>query len=345
MSFFLANRKIGVNCPPLVIAEIGINHNGSLEVAIQMAKAAIDAGVEVIKHQTHLPEFEMTAEAKSVVPANDKRSIYEIIDACSLDFEEESKLKDYIENEGAIFISTPFSFEAVDHLERMDVPGYKIGSGECNNYPLVEYVASKGKPIIMSTGMNNIEMISRSVEIMRLAGVPFALLHCTSVYPTPHKLVRLGALQQLKVAFPDAVVGLSDHTLDNYSCLGAVALGADILERHFTDDKDRTGPDIEVSMDPNDLIDLIKGSKAIAQARGGDKEVLSEEAATIKFAYGSLVAREQIMKGQRFTRQNLTVRRPGSGDFGPNMFERVLGRTASVDIQKSVQIKRTHLSD
>ena len=150
-----------------------------------------------------------------------------------LDEADELALKEYVESKGAIFISTPFSRAAADRLQKFDVPAYKIGSGECNNYPLIEHVASFGKPIILSTGMNGIESISIAVDIFRRNKIPYALLHCTNVYPTPPELVRLGAIIELQNAFPDAVVGLSDHTLSNYACLGAVATGASILERHF----------------------------------------------------------------------------------------------------------------
>jgi len=178
-------------------------------------------------------------------------------------------------------MSTPFSFEALDFLESLNVPAYKIGSGECNNYPLVSAVASKGKPVIMSTGMNSIESIRPSVEIFRKAGIPFALMHCTNLYPTPEKLIRLNAINELRENFPDAVLGLSDHSLTNYPCLASVALGASILERHFTDTKDRPGPDIICSMTPSELSELIKGSRIIHEATKGSKFPVSEEDVTI----------------------------------------------------------------
>ena len=233
--FQIAGRWIGDNHPPVVIVEIGINHEGSLPLAISMVDAAIDAGAEIIKHQTHIIEDEMSDEAKSVIPGNTDVSIYEIMERCALSEEDERCLMDHVQKRGAIFISTPFSRAAVDRLVKFDIPAFKIGSGECNNYPLVKYIAGFGKPVIISTGMNSIESVRPSVEILRLANVPFALLHCTNVYPTPPELVRLGAMSRLKDAFLDAVIGLSDHTTSNYPCLGAVALGASILERHFTD--------------------------------------------------------------------------------------------------------------
>jgi N-acetylneuraminate synthase len=227
VEFNIAGRTIGDDHPPLVIAEIGINHEGSLEVAIAMADAAIDAGAEIIKHQTHVIEDEMSEEARKVIPGNASVSSYEIMERCALSEDEEYKLMKHIQSRGSIFISTPFSRAAADRLIRFDVPAYKIGSGECNNYPLVRHIAKAGKPVILSTGMNTIESIRPSVDIFRSAKVPFALLHCTNIYPTPYNLVRLGAIDLLKKAFPDAVVGLSDHTLTNHVCLGAVALGGE----------------------------------------------------------------------------------------------------------------------
>lgn len=193
-SFKIENRNIGIDYPPLVIAEIGINHNGSLDIAKKMVDAAIAAGIEVIKHQTHVIDDEMSPEAKKVIPGNSSKSIYHIMKECSLNEEDETELKAYVEKKGRIFISTPFSRAAAERLERMDVQAYKIGSGECNNYPLIEHISSYGKPIILSTGMNDIEDIRVAVEIFRKCNVPFALLHTTNIYPTPNHLVRLGAM-------------------------------------------------------------------------------------------------------------------------------------------------------
>ena len=173
----IAGRKIGYDFKPLVIAEIGINHEGSLKTAFQMVDAALLAGAEVVKHQTHVVEDEMCKKAKEVIPGNADVSIYEIMERCALNEEEEIQLKNYVESKGMIFISTPFSRAAADRLEKMDVSGYKIGSGECNNYPLLEHIASFGKPIILSTGMNSIESIEKAVEIFRKNNVEFALLH------------------------------------------------------------------------------------------------------------------------------------------------------------------------
>lgn len=342
--FKIGNRLVGDNHPPVVIAEIGINHEGSLEVAIEMVDAAIGAGAEIIKHQTHIVEDEMSDEAKSVIPGNADVSIYEIMDRCALSEADERVLMRYVQQRGAIFISTPFSRAAANRLAEFDIPAFKIGSGECNNYPLIKHVARFGKPVILSTGMNTIESVRPSVEILRKANVPFALLHCTNVYPTPPSLVRLGAISQLKAAFPDAVVGLSDHTTTNYPCLGAVALGASILERHFTDRMGRPGPDIVCSMNPAALNELIEGSKIIFEAGGGEKGPVEAEAPTIAFAFASVVAIRDIAPGQQLTEENIWVKRPGGGDFGVLDYDRLLGQVAKAAIGKGFQLKKSDVN-
>lgn len=339
-NFKIGSRWIGDDHPPVVIAEIGINHEGSLDLAIVMADAAIDAGAEIVKHQTHVIEDEMSDEAKAVIPGNAEVSIYEIMERCALDEDSERQLMQHVHSRGAIFISTPFSRAAAERLRRFDVPAVKIGSGECNNYPLVKHVAKMGKPVIVSTGMNTIQTVRPTVEILRNAGVPFALLHCTNIYPTPPRLVRLGAMVRLREAFPDAVVGLSDHTVSNDTCLGSVALGASILERHFTDRMDRPGPDVVCSMDPAALTALINGSRTIFEARGGEKEPVAEEAPTIAFAFASVVCIRDISPGEVLTEENIWVKRPGGGDFGVLDYDRLIGKRARLPVVRGRQIRR-----
>lgn len=335
----IQNRKIGTNHPPLVIAEIGINHEGSLQTAFEMVDAACAAGAEVIKHQTHVIDDEMSQEAKKVIPGNADVSIYEIMKRCALNEEDETKLKEYVESKGIIFISTPFSRAAADRLEKMGVNAYKIGSGECNNYPLIEHICQFGKPMIISTGMNDIASIKKTVAIVEKYRIPYALLHTTNLYPTPAHLVRLGAMQELQKEFPDAVIGLSDHTTSNLACLGAVALGASILERHFTDSMQRTGPDILNSMDPQNLKKLIDEAKELHTMLGGKKEPLKEEQVTIDFAFATVVSIKAIQKGELFTKENIWVKRPGTGEIQAEFFENILGTKACHDIENDVHLK------
>lgn len=340
----IENRDIGLNFPPLVVAEIGINHEGSLETAILMADAAINSGAEIIKHQTHIPHAEMSDEARYIIPGNTDVSIFEVIERCALDLDEEVKLAAHVRAQGKIYMSTPFSFEAVDFLESINVPAYKIGSGECNNYPLVDYIASKEKPVILSTGMNSISTIRPSVEIFRKYGNDFALLHCTNLYPTPTSLLRLNAIKEIGEAFPDAVLGLSDHSISNYPCIASVALGASILERHFTDSKDRPGPDIVCSMDPAELKELILASRTVYEASQGSKFPVAEEDVTIAFAFASVVSTKDLSPGDIIDRNAITLKRPHGGELGPMDFTDLIGKQVLAPIKQNTQIKRNQIA-
>lgn len=335
----IGNRKIGEEYKPLVIVEIGINHEGSLEVAKQMVDAAHSAGAEVIKHQTHVVEDEMSKEAKKVIPGNTDVSIYDVMARCALNEEDEITLKQYVESKGMIYLSTPFSRAAANRLEKMGVLAYKIGSGECNNYPLIEHIASFRKPMIVSTGMNDIESVKKTVDILEKYNVPYSLLHCTNLYPTPAHLVRLGGMQELQETFPNAVIGLSDHTVNNNACLAASALGASILERHFTDSKDRPGPDILCSMDPKELKELIEGSTEISQMRGGKKEAAKEEQVTIDFAFATVVAIKDIKAGEILTKENIWAKRPGTGEIKAEHFNSLLGKRVKNHIGDDEHLK------
>lgn len=328
----IKNRKIGNDCPPLIIAEIGINHEGSLDIAKEMVDAAFKAGAEIVKHQTHVVEDEMTGAAKKVIPGNTTDSIYDVMKRCALNERDEIMLKKYVESKGMIYLSTPFSRAAADRLNKMDVDAYKIGSGEMNNYPLLRYIASFGKPMIVSTGMNDIESVKKAVKILEEENVNFALLHTTNLYPTPARLVRLGAMQELMDTFPNIPIGLSDHTVNNNACLAATAQGACILERHFTDKKSRKGPDIVCSMTPEELSNLIKDTKEIHEMLGGRKVPAKEEKVTSDFAFATVVSIESIKKGETFTKKNLWVKRPGTGEISAEFFSEIIGKKAAKDI-------------
>ena len=308
-----------------------------------MVDTAIDAGIEIIKHQTHIIEDEMSPEANKDKVAYLGKTIYELMDGCALNESEELELKQYIENNGAIFISTPFSRAAANRLAEFDVPAFKIGSGECSNYPLIEHICSFGKPIILSTGMNTIASVRKSVEIIEKHSISYALLHTTNIYPTPPHLVRLGAMVELQETFPNAVIGLSDHTTSNHACFGAVALGASILERHYTDNMDRDGPDIENSMDPQSAKELLEGVGIIKQERGGSKAPVEEEKPVIDFAFASVVSITEIKKGERFSRDNIWVKRPGTGPFYAKDYDRILGKIAANHINADKHIQHSDI--
>jgi N-acetylneuraminate synthase len=330
-------RRIGPSHNPLVIAEIGINHEGSFKKAIRMINDAHKAGCECVKFQTHVIEDEMIPN--KVVPGNTTENIWDIISRCQLSEEEDRKLKKYVESKGTIYLSTPFSRAAADRLRRMKVDAYKIGSGECNNYPLIEHIAKFGKPVILSTGMNNIPSIKTAVKILNKYKVPHAILHCTSIYPTPYDKVRLGALSDLKKNFPGVVFGLSDHSIGNYTSYAAVALGASIIEKHFTSDKKWPGPDISISIDSLELKELIKGTKAIHEALGGNKNILNEEKPTIDFAYACVVSIKDIKKNELLSKDNIWVKRPGTGQIKAVHFSNILGKKVNRNIKVNKQLK------
>ncbi|EIR8268749.1 N-acetylneuraminate synthase family protein [Campylobacter upsaliensis] len=332
---------VSQNTSPLVVPEIGINHNGSLELAKLMVDAALRAGAKIIKHQTHIVEDEMCQAAKKVIPGNAKISIYEIMKKCALNEKDERELKEYVEKQGLVYLSTPFSRAGANRLEDMGVSAYKIGSGECNNTPLIKHIASFKKPIILSTGMNDIKSITQSVKILKDFEVPFVLLHTTNLYPTPPHLVRLHAMLTLQKEF-DALVGLSDHTTNNLACLGAVALGACMIERHFSDTMDRQGPDIICSMDENALKELITQSEQMALMRGlnAKKEAAKEEQVTIDFAFASIVSIQPIKKGETLSEKNIWVKRPSLGGIPAYEFENVLGKKALRDIECDSQLNK-----
>jgi N-acetylneuraminate synthase len=338
----IAGRKIGANLPPFIIAEIGINHEGDIAKAIQLIDAAAKSGADCVKFQYHIADAEMIPN--DIIPENAEESIWNLIKRCELTDQEERRIKKYCDDKGVIYLSTPFSREAADRLYAMNVPGFKIGSGECKNIPLINHVAKMGKPIILSTGMNDIESIRKSVEIAQKHGCPLMLMHCTSMYPTPYEKVRLGAIIELQRAF-GLPVGLSDHSLGIYTCLGAVALGACALEKHFTISRDWPGPDIPISITPNELSELAKGARAIFFASGGSKNILPEEQPVINFAYASVVSIKDINKDEVFGIENIWVKRPGTGEILADKFEAVLGKRAVCEIKSGQQLRWDMIHD
>lgn len=334
------NIEISDSMPALVIPEIGINHAGSLAVAKEMADSARRAGARLIKHQTHICSDEMSGAARKIIPGNADVSIYDVMEQCALNEEEELELKTYVESLGMLFLSTPFSRAAAERLEKFGVHAYKIGSGEMNNYPLVEHIAQYGKPMIVSTGMNDLKAIEACIKIMEKHGVPYALMHTTNLYPTKPEQVRLGAMKAMMEAFPGIPIGLSDHTLNNNACIAAIAQGACLVERHYTDHMRRNGPDIICSMDEANLRLLLQSAQELFLMRGGEKKALKEEQVTIDFAYASVVAIQNIKCGECFSKENLWVKRPGTGEILAKDFEILLGKKALCDIAKDTLIRR-----
>ena len=303
-----------------------------------MVRLAALSGCECVKHQTHIVEDEMTDEAKKIFPPNANSSIWDIMAECALSLEDEAELKKYTEDKGLIYISTPFSRSAADFLETLDVPAYKIGSG-VDNLPLVRHIAGKGKPVIMSTGMQSIQTIRESVQILESAGIEYALLECTNLYPSPPEIVSLQGVSDLKEAFPNAVVGFSDHSIGPEMALASVALGASILERHYTDTRYRKGPDIINSMDPAELGFLIDRSREIHMALMNSKQRTGPEEDVYRFARASVVADADLAAGHIIAEADIWARRPGSGEIAGFEFDKVIGKTLKVAVSRNQQLK------
>ncbi len=339
----IGSREIGPKSAPLVIVEIGINHGGDLSVAKRMVSLAAASGAECVKHQTHFIEDEMTDEAKSIFPPNADISIWDVMAQNALSPEDEIELKKHAESLGLIYLSTPFSRKAADFLNEIGVPAFKIGSGEADNLPLIRHIAKMGKPIIFSTGMQTIETLRPSIAILEQAGIDYALLECTNLYPSPPEIVSLQGIVELRNAFPNAVIGFSDHSIGPEMALASVALGACILERHFTDSRYRKGPDISCSMDPAELRWLIDRSREIHIALHNQKQRSAPEESVYRFARASVVADADLKAGQVITEKDIWARRPGSGEIPGYKFDDLLGKTLTRDVKKNTQLKWSDL--
>lgn len=333
----IAGRRIGKDYDPVVIAEMGINPGGNLAVAKAMVDSAYEAGIEIIKHQTH------TSSEDVRISNLERQHFYDDAETIAFTEEKEKKLKDYVESKGMIFISAPYSFEAVDRLESMNIAAYKISSSEMDNYPLVEYVASKMKPIILSTGMNDIKSVKRTVEIIKKYHDNFAIQHCTSIYPTPPEKVRLKALAQLKKAFPDEIIGLSDHSLNNYACYAGLSLGISIVERHFTDSKARVGKEIAWSMDKDEAKELVAFSKVISRMRDGKKEPLKEEKILEnpkkRKTVNVLVTSKRLLKGLTITKADLTTKELEGDGIPVEDLYKVIWKKCNKDLPENYVLK------
>jgi len=336
----IGNLEIGKDFCPKIIAEIGINHNGSLDEAKKLAELAASSGADIIKSQFHIAGEEMSNSAKSVVPPHTKDSIYKIIDECSLSIDEEFEFKEFIEELGTQYLCTPFSVKAAHLLGEMGVNAFKIGSGECNNFAVLDAASNYLKPMIISTGMNTLDSCKKTYDrVTKAIGLNVVLMHTTNLYPTPFHLVRLGGVSELKKISKE-YVGLSDHTTNNLASLGAIALGATLIERHFTDSKEREGPDIKNSMTPNDLKELKKDSLLMFQMRGGSKKYeIPEEDPIRDFAFATIVAKNDLKKGDIISKDNSCPKRPGIGEIPAYDHDSILGKEV-----KNTIIKDSHIS-
>lgn len=330
------HQKIGSQYPVFVIAEAGINHNGSLTIAKKMVNMAKKAGVDCIKFQTHIAEQEMLQT--NIRPGKiSKKTLWSIIKNCELSEQEESKLQEYCKKQKILFLSTPFSIPAVDRLEKINVPAYKIGSGELTNLPFLKYIAKKGKPVILSTGMSEIKEITQAVNLFKKHKVSLALLQTTSEYPAAYEDINLGVIEKLEKKFC-VPVGISDHSIGIYTSLGAVAKGACIVEKHITLNPKMSGPDQKISLNFNELCELVKGCHAVKLALGTSKKILPKERPVLKFARECVVTTTNISKGEILSKENLTTKRPFTGQIPATDFFKILGKKAKKSIPSNKQL-------
>lgn len=326
----------------LIIAEAGVNHNGSLERAKEMALAAKNAGADIVKYQTAVPEqvvsrFAEKAEYQKQQTGSEESQL-EMIKKIHFGFEEHRQLKAYCDEIGIRYLSTPFDLDSIDFLATLDMPVWKIPSGEITNLPYLEKVAALKKPLILSTGMSMLSEIEDALAVLEENGCEdVTLLHCNTEYPTPMEDVNLLAMRDLEEQFA-LPVGFSDHTLGIEADIAAVALGACVIEKHFTLDKTLEGPDHKASLEPDELAAMVRAVRNIEKALGsGEKHVTPSEAKNRPIARKSIVAKRAIAKGETFTAENLTTKRPGDG-ISPMLWYEVLGQMAKRDFAEDEKI-------
>lgn len=319
-----------------IIAEAGVNHNGDINIAKKLVDKAKEAGVDAIKFQTFRAENLVTKEAPKAEYQKETTgdgSQFEMLKKLALSLEDHIILKKYCEEKGIMFISTPFDYESVDLLEKTDVSLYKVSSGDLTNLPLLSYIANKNKPIILSTGMANLGEVEEAVETISKAGNDrIILLHCTSNYPTAYEDVNLRAMLTMKEAFK-LPVGYSDHTIGIEIPIAAVALGAKVIEKHFTLDRNMKGPDHRASIEPDELKIMVRSIRNIELAMGdGIKRCNKSEENIRKVARKSIVAGRDISKDEVITINNISFKRPEFG-LKPKYVDLVVGKKARRNIK------------
>lgn len=334
----IGSKTISENSPVFIIAEAGVNHNGDIEIAKKMVDAACEAGADAIKFQIFKTDSLVIknadkAEYQKLNTGIDETQ-YDMLKKLELSYEEHFKIMEYCKERNIIYLSTPFDYESVDALEELNVYAYKISSGDITNLPFLKYIASKGKPMIVSTGMSNLGEVEDAIEIIKSAGNEnIILLHCTSNYPAEYNDVNLKAMITLKNAF-QLPVGYSDHTLGIEVPIAAVSLGARIIEKHFTLDRTMPGPDHKASLEPAELKQMIISIRNIEKALGdGIKKCTKSEENVKKLARKSIVAASYIPKGTVIEENMLTIKRPGTG-IPPKFIDYLIGKKAKIDILK-----------
>lgn len=322
-------------CKTLIIAEAGVNHNGSIDIAKQLVDAAVYAGVDYVKFQTFKTENLVSKRAKRAQYQKDSSrdtddSQFTMLKKLELSIEQHYELIDYCKQKKINFLSTAFDLDSISFLASLKLGLWKIPSGEITNYPYIKKIAQLREPVILSSGMSTLKEIKAALEVLTRWGVEreqLSILHCNTEYPTPMIDVNLNAMVALRDEL-GVTVGYSDHTKGIEVSIAAVALGAKIIEKHFTLDRKMDGPDHKASIEPDELKLMVDSIRNIEQALGtNEKKVSESEKINLKIARKSIVAKRKIDKGERFTEDNLTVKRPGDG-ISPMKWEEVIGRKA-----------------
>lgn len=333
----IGSREVGEGHPPYIIAEACINHEGDIAIARQMTYMAHAMGCDAIKFQLHVLDNEMLPDTPQ--SDNFSESLYDTLNRTNLTVDEHKELKSLCEDLGIDYLCTPFSAQAADILDDMDVIAFKVGSGELTNIPLQRYIAAKGRPMIVSTGMSEIKEIAETVQSIKEYDVPLILTHCVSIYPCPYSRVYLGNIPHYRELFK-VPVGLSDHSRGIYTALGSVALGASVIEKHFTLDKMQPGPDHPSSIEPYELGELVKGCRAVFEAGGTERRIFPEEQQIVAWARESVVSIKDIPAGSTITEDMIWVKRPSPGDgaIPAKDLSKVVGKIAQVEIKRDKQI-------
>jgi len=332
------NRSIGPGYAPFIIAEACINHEGDVRIAEKMVYIAHAMGADCIKFQIHVLENEMLRKA----PQSDNfdKPLWDTLEKTNLSIDEHVRLKNLCKQLGIFYLCTPFSRDGADILEQIGVDFFKTGSGEMTNLPLIEHIAKKGKPMIVSTGMSKIEEVRETVKLVKSIGTQLILTHCVSIYPCPYERINMGMISRYMDEF-SVPVGLSDHSRGIYTSIGAVAVGASVLEKHFTLDKMQKGPDHHSSIEPYELGELVKGAMAVFQAKGHERKIFPEEEQIVAWARESVVSEVLISVGTIITKEMVWVKRPspGPGVVPAKDLSKVIGKRAKKNIPKDMQIK------
>lgn len=323
---------VGELHPVVTVAEVAVEHLGSINLAMRMADEAKNSGADFVKYQLHLPEKEMIPNSINFWGG----SMDQVLEKYNLSVSDHEKLFKYCESIGINYLCTPFCIEASDILDSMGVPAFKVGSGEMSNHPMIRHIASKGKPMIVSTGMATYQEVADLVDLLSKESAQFMLTNCTSVYPPKYEQINLGLIEKYRIEF-GINVGHSDHTPDIYTSIAAVVMGAVLIEKHFTIDRRLRGPDYEVSLEPSEFKEMVDAIQKIKLAMGKEKIIYPEEKLTRDWAHHSIVAIKKINSGDKLTLENVAVKRPGGG-IPAKYLDQVLGSTVHKEIKVNEQV-------